>query len=222
MAAAFAASSDERGGLVLTPSEAISCDETLTLTGPTIAAKRFSVPCVTLKHVQGVKRYVVLPRSADHRPVTWTLQNLQRRDSKDQGSDDTVKYEVVGDPWQAVLTRSPKPIAATHIVQADVRYAWQADGRCLGAAFFDVETAGAVDCPLELPAGFQLLQLSVDGLPVDAVRGGGGEHGPCRWLPSLPPRTWNCSSSRSRQFPKPRPVGPGSACSAPEAGRSAA
>jgi len=37
-----------------------------------------------------------------------------------------------------------------------------------------VETAGAIDCPLELPAGFQLLQLSVDGLPVDAVRGEAG------------------------------------------------
>ncbi len=39
-----------------------------------------------------------------------------------------------------------------------------------GAAFLDVETAAALDCPLELPPGFELLQFTVDGLPVDAVR----------------------------------------------------
>jgi hypothetical protein len=99
---------------------------------------------------------------------------LRRSDQADVATDVTVKYEVVGEPWQAVLLRSPKAIAESRIVQADVRYAWQADGRCLGAAFFDVEAAGAIDCPLELPAGFQLLQLSIDGLPVDAVRGDAG------------------------------------------------
>ena len=62
-----------------------------------------------------------------------------------------MKYEVVGEPWQAVLLPPQKTTAATRVVQADVRYAWQADGRCLGAAFLDVETAGAIDCPLELP-----------------------------------------------------------------------
>ena len=61
--------------------------------------------------------------------------------------------------------------------------------------------------------------LSVDGLPVDAVRrpsadGAGRERGPCPWLPRLPSRTWNCSSSPNRQLPRVRPVGPGGARSA--------
>ena len=171
MVAAFAASSQERANLVLSPSAAISGEGTFTLVGPPLAATRFAVPRVTLKNVPGVKRNIVLPRTADQRPVAWALQNLRPRDSKTRASDDTVEYDVVGEPWQAVLLPPQKTAATTRITQADVRYAWQADGRCLGAALLDVETAGAIDCPLELPPGFELLQLTVDGLPVDTVRG---------------------------------------------------
>jgi hypothetical protein len=170
MTAAFAAASEERASLVLTPSAAIAGRDTFTLTGPPIAAKRFAVPRVTLKHVADVKNFVVLPISLDHRPVAWALQNLRRCDGKEPAPDDAVKYEVVGEPWQAVRLPPQKTTATRRVLQADVRYAWQADGRCLGAAFLDVEMAGAIDCPLELPAGFELLQLAVDGLPVDAVR----------------------------------------------------
>ena len=170
MAAAFAASSDERTGLVLSPSLAISGEFTFTLTGPPLAAARFAVPEVALKHVPNVKEYVVLPISADHRPVAWALRNLRRCDPKQAVPDDAVKYEVVGEPWQAVRRPPQKTTAGTRVVRADVRYAWQTDGRCLGAAFLDVETAGAIDCPLDLPEGFELLQLTIDGLPVDAVR----------------------------------------------------
>ena len=85
MAGTFAASSDERASLVLSPSAAISGDFTFTLTGPPVAAARFAVPNVALKHVQGVKKYVVLPSSADHRPVAWALQNLRRCDAQAAG-----------------------------------------------------------------------------------------------------------------------------------------
>ncbi len=170
MAATFTASSEESASLVLSPSAAISGNFAWTLTGPPLAAARFAVPNVTLKHVQGIKRYVILPKSAYHRPVAWALRNLRRCDSKAATPDDEVKYEVVGEPCQAVLLPPQKTTVATRVVQADVRYAWQADGRCLGAAFLDVETASAIDCPLELPAGFDLLQLTINGLPVDAAR----------------------------------------------------
>jgi hypothetical protein len=128
------------------------------------------VPHVTLKHVDRAQKYVVLPSSVDQQPVAWALQNLRRLDSKQPASGDALKYEVAGESWQAMRLRPRKTAAATRVVLADIRYAWQADGRCLGAAFLDLETAAASDCPLELPEGFELLQLSVDGLPVDAVR----------------------------------------------------
>jgi hypothetical protein len=193
MAAAFAARSDERVRLVLSPSAAISGNFAFTLIGPPPPtsgypasghpATRFAVAHVTLKNVPNVKQYVVLPNAADQRPVAWKLQKLRSRHPqagtrKEAPAGETVEYDVIGEPWSAELLPPQKTTAGTpgtssgrgsRIKQADVRYAWQADGRCLGAVFFDVETAGAIDCPLELPEGFDLLQFSVDGLPVDAV-----------------------------------------------------
>ena len=157
MAATFAARSDQRASLLLVPSAAIPREGTFTLSGPPLAATQFAVPNVALKHIDGVKRYVVLPRAIDNRPVAWTLKNLRRCDGRETVPSDTVKYEVVGERWQAVCSPPQKSIATTRVVQADVRYAWQADGRCLGAAFFDLETAAALDCPLQLPEGFELL-----------------------------------------------------------------
>ena len=113
MVAAFAASSQERANLVLSPSAAISGEGTFTLVGPPLAATRFAVPRVTLKNVPGVKRNIVLPRTADQRPVAWALQNLRPRDSKTRASDDTVEYDVVGEPWQAVLLPPQKTAATT-------------------------------------------------------------------------------------------------------------
>jgi hypothetical protein len=170
MPSTFAASSDEWISLTVSPSAAIAGDFKFTLTGPPVAAARFAVPKVVLKRSDGLRKYVVLPNSVDHQAVAWSLQNLRRSNAKGPVPEDTVRYEVVGEPWQAMLLPPRKTAAATRVVQADVRYAWQADGRCLGAAFLDLETAATIDCPLELPPGFELLQLAIDGLPVDATR----------------------------------------------------
>jgi hypothetical protein len=174
MAATLSAVSDDHARLVLSPSSAIASDETITLTGPPTATMRFAVPNIALRRLENVRKYVVLPNSADHRPVDWNLQNLRRCDSKIAASDDTKTYEIIGEPWQAALQLPRQTTSKARIVHADVRYAWQADGRCLGIALFDLEPAGAIDSPLELPPGFELLQLTVDGLPVDAVRGEAG------------------------------------------------
>ena len=76
MAGTFAAGSDERTSLVLSPSAAISGDFTFTLTGPPVAAARFAVPNVALKHVQerqAVRHFAEIGRSAARRP--GPLQN---------------------------------------------------------------------------------------------------------------------------------------------------
>jgi hypothetical protein len=174
MAAAIAANSDDRATLVLAPSAAISGDFTLTLAGPPAPSTGFAVPNVTMKKAQILKRSVVLPDSAADRPVGWARQNLRpdrTANAAHRDPDNTARYEVLGEPWQALLLRPRRPAAATRVVQCEVRYAWQTDGRCLGAAFLDVESAAAIDVPLSLPEGFQLIQLTVDGLPVDAIRG---------------------------------------------------
>jgi hypothetical protein len=49
---------------------------------------------------------------------------------------------------------------------ADVTMAWHADGGCCGTTVFDIEPGGAAECPLRLPDGYELLQVSVEGMPV--------------------------------------------------------
>ncbi len=49
---------------------------------------------------------------------------------------------------------------------ADVTMTWYADGSCCGAAVFDLEPGGAGECPLNLPKGYELIQVSVEGLAV--------------------------------------------------------
>jgi hypothetical protein len=178
MATAFSANSDERGTLELSPSAAVSRNFGFTISGPSMAAKGFAAPSIAIKRVANVKRFVVLPTSDDHRPVAWSLQRLRRFTGKDSANEpdpaETSRYQVTGDPWQALLLPGRRNTSATRVVKSEVRYAWQSDGRCLGAAFYDVETSGAIDCPLDLPEGFELLHVTVDGLPVDAVRGESG------------------------------------------------
>ena len=139
-------------------------------------SRRFTVDDVALKHAEGVNRYVVLPASADGRPVAWSLEKLRRCVSKAEGQDAT-KYEIVGEPWRAAVLPRQKTTAVSRVLRAAVHYAWQADGRCLGAATWDVETAGLLDCMLGIPRGYQLLRLTVNGLPVDAVRRGETDDG---------------------------------------------
>jgi hypothetical protein len=195
MVATFAANFDDRATLVLSPSASLSCDGAFSVSGPASAAAGFAVPDIRMKHVQSAGKCLVLPtsverlrgesavlpHSTERQPVGWALQKLRRSLPKDRvpyvligGQDidpkDTLRYEVTGEPWRAVLLSPRKTSAATRVVKSDVNYAWQGDGGCLAAAFLDVEAGSAIDCPLELPEGFDLLQVIVDGVPVDAVR----------------------------------------------------
>ena len=61
----------------------------------------------------------------------------------------------------------PKGEGRTGFVRlADIAMTWHADGTCCGAAAFDLEPGGAGECPLQLPDGYELLQVSVEGMPV--------------------------------------------------------
>jgi hypothetical protein len=72
----------------------------------------------------------------------------------------TVKSE--GAPQRQGLSGSH----ASFVRLADVTIAWQADGNLHGTAVFDIEPADAVECPLHLPDGYELLRVSVEGIPV--------------------------------------------------------
>ncbi len=78
-------------------------------------------------------------------------------------------------PASSLGARPPRaPGGAARIAAADIRFAWDRDGRRTGVAVFDIEAPGAAEYPLTVPEGFDLLHLAVDGVPLDAPRSRAG------------------------------------------------
>ncbi len=174
--------SDQRTRLLLRPTIAISGDFAFTVTSPLNGtARKVAVADISMRQIASLKKYLVLPAKVDNRPIFWTTQNLRHVDLPNlfSGAESTM-LEVTGEPWQATLQESRHSGNSTRVSAADLRIVWQGDGRTLGLAIFDVETAQTFDCPTELPKGAELLQLSVAGVPVDPVSAG-----PCKWLVPL-------------------------------------
>jgi len=57
---------------------------------------------------------------------------------------------------------------------ADVAIAWQTDGHWCGVAALDIEPGGAAQLDLRLPEGCELIQASVEDMPVVPKRIGDG------------------------------------------------
>ena len=72
-------------------------------------------------------------------------------------------------PNDAAPLQSSSPGEAGRVAAAKVGYNVQPDGSRIGAAVLDVESPAAGEYPLVIPDGFQLLHLTVDGVPVDNV-----------------------------------------------------
>ena len=69
---------------------------------------------------------------------------------------------------------------------------WCDDGRCHGTAVYDLEPGGARECLLHLPNGYELIQMSVEGMPVAPEEKGDSPHlceapsGPSRQMGTVP------------------------------------
>jgi hypothetical protein len=75
---------------------------------------------------------------------------------------------------QRAAQSPPSSVAAARVVAAKVCYVVHPDGRRMGAAVLEVDSPSTSDYPLIVPDGFQLLHLTVDGVPIDDVPNQGG------------------------------------------------
>lgn len=158
--------------LIVRPAAAIDAEYQFRVSGPLALepGDRPGLPQIDLKQPGQVKRLVVLPRDLQGRAVGWETRNLKAAklpdgfDALPPGASFAV-LEVVGEPYQAILR--PSDIRTTaHVHLADVHLAWNADGTCYGAATFDLDPGKSSECPLWLPAGYRLVQVSVAGVPI--------------------------------------------------------
>lgn len=156
------------------PQTAISGDFRLTISGPLQSARgnRPTVPDIALLRIDNVDRWFLLPTQAEGRAVRWQRQGLRPTTQLPHlpvpATPKMSVYEASVEPAQAVLEPAVASQGVSFVRLADVTLNWAANGACYGAIAFDVEPGGADECPLLMPANYELVQASVEGIPVVA------------------------------------------------------
>ena len=158
--------------LVYRPATAIADEFRFTIEGPLELRRddRPSVPNIAVLPVDDLQRWILLPSRAQGQAIHWRTRGLRPTATPKRlaaSADSKMSaYEVAGEAVQAVLEPVASPPSASFVRLADITEAWSADGSCCGAAAFDIEAGGAGDCPLSLPDGYELIQVSVEGMSV--------------------------------------------------------
>ncbi|MGQ9576098.1 MAG: hypothetical protein ACUVUC_12345 [Thermoguttaceae bacterium] len=167
----------DKSGRLLTvrPAKPVEGDCRLRISSPLrfSAGERVGPGKVTLQQAEITRQVLVLPARTDSGPVEWEIRGLAAIPVPDDlaipppGRKSFIAYQVGKEPFSALL-EPPKHLGVAEVTLADVNLAWRADGTCHGLAIFDVKPAGLGHCLLELPPGFGLVQLRVEGSPAAA------------------------------------------------------
>ena len=164
----------EHGELVLLPSSRNQLD--LSVSGPLVPklGGATSVPRIRLKNVEYTKqtnRLVVLP-AGPAPAIRWDVLGLTLTDVPSR-----FLAKVPGLTWNAYEVRQDDFLATirpssdvTQVRLADIRLAWNANGECRGVAVFDLEAGDKSSCVLRLPPPWQLISVSMHGVPVSPQR----------------------------------------------------
>ncbi|MBN2473676.1 MAG: hypothetical protein JXB62_03635 [Pirellulales bacterium] len=119
-------------------------------------------------------RLLCLPTHSQDQPASWEIRGLEKTTPPDNLEKSPLEsftaYRIVGEPWRAVLRLQSDSDGAARVRLADVHVAWKTDGSCHGVTAFDLEPGKATDCRLRLPLGYDLVHVSVAGVPTTPVR----------------------------------------------------
>ena len=134
-----------------------------------VPANRESVPKVVLEKADLRTHRLVLPTQFQTRPVEWETRGLRETEIEEDllpqfvAPESIVAYLVVGPSFSAAI----RPLGGNaEVYLADICVAWHNGGNCHGVATFDLESANLLECPLDVPHGYRLVQVTVAGSPV--------------------------------------------------------
>jgi len=166
---------DDRRWLLVQLVSAITGQHRFTVSSPLTLApgERVSVPQVVLEGAHIDKRLLVLPTQSGLQPVAWETEGLRETALPEDSAaplvapEAFVAYQVGAGPFRASLRAFR---GEPQVDLADVRVAWQIEGTCHGVALFDLRPGSLSECTLRLPAGCDLVQVTVDGVAEVPVR----------------------------------------------------
>ena len=165
---------ETRRQLVLYPPQPLTGEAHLRIEGPLapLAGGRVRAPDARLIGAASLAEYFILPQQQELQTLAWETSGLKSEALPEalvprSTAPDTVQtYLRVADMFRAELRSVERIAEDVQVRLADIAVNWSSDGSCYGVATFDVEPAGRTSCRLALPAGYQLVQASVDNRPL--------------------------------------------------------
>ena len=160
---------DAKRLLILRPAAAVTDRLHFSVSSP-LSGEPIRVPDISLRQAKTRMRLVILPTRAENKRLRWETQRLKKTDLPKDFPASAVAYEVAGDTFQAVLAPEDQLEGVSKVHLSDVRIAWRTDGTCHGGGELRPSTRdGRARCPLSLPKGYRLIQLSVAGVPTAPI-----------------------------------------------------
>jgi hypothetical protein len=175
--------------LMIDPVEPIRGFYRLRITCPVTAKPTLRVPDIRLRTGTTAERRLVLPAKRHAATLAWETIGLRPIELTPalatagllDGVDSPAAYRVQSEPFRATLRAQREGTTDGEVRQAEISLALTSAGVCQGVAAFDVIPGTLLECPLELPAAWRLVQVYVAGQPVTPEPGNGN-----RWqLPLL-------------------------------------
>lgn len=210
----------DRRVLLLRPAAAVQGEFRFRVSGPLVAEPGAppAAPRIVLQHAALARHRLVLPVQSQLQSLFWETRGLAPAPlpedfaPPEKSQESYAAFQVVQEPFRTILRSLGQMSGVAQVLLADVAVAAQPDGTCRGVAVFDVQPAGLTECPLELPEGLVLVQVTVEGTPVLPTPQDGGKFALPLGLNLLPQRIevvfegfWDGTSAEGkRQCPLPR------------------
>jgi hypothetical protein len=175
--------------LVLRPHQAIAASMRLSLSGQlsTPQGETVQAPDIIPLDVETADRFVCTPTQINQQGIAWKTSGLREISELPAGFESPSwphKIFVATQPrFRATIADVQPTSGPPHVVLADLVVTCSPDGELAGTATFDLQPSGIDGCELQLPEGYQLIDVTVGGLPamLDSL-------GPQHWRLTFGPR----------------------------------
>ncbi|MFV1964082.1 MAG: hypothetical protein ACC628_01570 [Pirellulaceae bacterium] len=134
--------------------------------------ERTRAPDVRALGVSELDRYLIVPTRLGRQQIAWETSGLQSaslpptRSDAPVDTDGKTVFQVVGSRPEATVRDVDRVTGAPQVHLADILLSWRLDGTCYGVTTFDLEPARLSEVELAIPPDFELVQVTVAGLPV--------------------------------------------------------
>ncbi|HEX4149322.1 MAG TPA: hypothetical protein VHY20_10055, partial [Pirellulales bacterium] len=168
--------------LLVRPHNPVRDQYRMSITGPLAIAAGEPVTMSDVRPlgVEDSRRLVRLPRQVGLQHVVWETSDLRPAElpselkSTSPVAEAADILQVAGATSQVRLKSVDRVTAVSQVKLADIHVHWQASGSYHGLACFDLEPARTERFPLAVPAGCQLLRVTIDGLDATPLASGAG------------------------------------------------